>query len=116
MHIDIHASGFDLTEGLRDHTRRKLAFALGHAPLANGRVRVSLSDINGPRGGLDKRCQIHIPLPHHGPVVVEDTESDLYAAIDRAVERAGETLRRRLARQRVRLRSSGRAAIADVAT
>ena len=33
-------------------------------------------------------------------VVIEDTEADLYVAIDRAADRAGRTLERRLARQR----------------
>jgi ribosome-associated translation inhibitor RaiA len=31
--------------------------------------------------------------------VIEDTEADLYMAIDRAAERAGRTLQRRLARR-----------------
>jgi len=61
---------------------------------------VRLSDINGPRGGLDKRCGIEIRLKGASAVAIEDTEADLYVAIDRAAERAGRTLDRRLARQR----------------
>ena len=31
MHIDIQARGFPLTEGLREHTERRLKFALSWA-------------------------------------------------------------------------------------
>lgn len=108
MRIDLHASGFDLTEGLREHTRRRLEFALDHVRTEAGRVSVHLSDINGPRGGNDKRCQIRIPLPRSRDVVIEDTEADLYVAIDRAVERARQTLDRRLSRRRTRSTSHAR--------
>jgi ribosome-associated translation inhibitor RaiA len=40
-------------------------------------------------------------------VVIEDTEADLYIAIDRATDRAGRTIERRLTRQRELARLSG---------
>ena len=115
MRIDIHASGFDLTEGLREHTRRRLEFALDHVRPDAGKVSVHLSDINGPRGGNDKRCRIHIPLPRSRDVVIEDTEADLYVAIDRAVERASQTLDRRLSKRRTRAFSHERPQLAEPA-
>lgn len=101
MRIDIQARGFDLTEGLREHTVRRLQFALGWANHDVRAVSVRLFDINGPRGGKDKCCRIQVPFAGAANVVIEDTEDDLYVAIDRAAERAGRTLARRLARQRV---------------
>ena len=100
MRIDIKASGFDLTEGLREHTQRRLQFALGWANHDVRAVSVRLSDINGPRGGRDKRCRIQVPFAGTRNVVIEDTEADLYVAIDRAVDRAGRTLARRVAQLR----------------
>ena len=100
MRINIQAKGFDLTEGLRAHTERRLQFALNWASNDVRAVTVRLSDINGPRGGNDKRCQILIPLTGKQEVVIEDTESDLYLAIDRAADRTERTLARRLCRQR----------------
>lgn len=108
MRFEIKTSGFDLTEGLRDHTRRRLEFALDWARDDVGTVSVTLSDINGPRGGRDKRCQIRIPLPDTRAVLIQDTESDLYAAIDLAADRASQTLERRLCRLRDREISHGR--------
>ncbi len=100
MRIDIQARGFDLTEGLRDHTERRLNFSLSWASHGVRSVNVRLSDINGPHGGNDKRCHIRIPLPGGQEVTIEDTEADLYVAIDRAADRAERTLARRLARLR----------------
>jgi ribosome-associated translation inhibitor RaiA len=54
----------------------------------------------GPKGGADRRCKIQRVLPRIPDIVVEDTQASLYVAIDRAVNRAGRTLRRHLMRRR----------------
>lgn len=100
MHIDIQARGFPLTEGLRAHTERRLKFALSWASHDLRKVVVRLSDINGPRGGEDKRCCIQVVFPGVPDVVIEDTEADLYVAIDRAVDRTERSVARLLERQR----------------
>jgi putative sigma-54 modulation protein len=100
MHIDIHTHGFSLTPGLREYVEKRLAYALSHGDDSIMRLTVRLSDINGPRGGDDKCCLIEVRLKQAPAVVIEDIEADLYVAIDRAAERAGRTLARRLARQR----------------
>jgi putative sigma-54 modulation protein len=105
MHINIQARGFDLTQGLREHTERRLQFALGWADHDVRNVSVRLSDVNGPRGGNDKRCQIKIPLVGRPDVVIEDAEADLYVAIDRAADRTERTLTRRLGRKRKQRRT-----------
>lgn len=106
MQINIQARNFSLTNALRGHVERRLGFALSTKHIHIQRVLVRLSDINGPRGGADKCCHIQVILPHLPDVVIEETEEDLYAAIDRAAGRAGRTVRRRLTRQRDRSRST----------
>lgn len=105
MQIDIQALNFSLTKDLRDYTKRRMRFALGTRDEHIQRIMVRLSDINGPRGGEDKCCQIQIVLPHLSDVVIEDTEVDMGAAIDKASDRAGCAVGRRLTRQRDRGRS-----------
>ena len=100
MHINIKARGFALTNGLREHAERRLQFALGWADEHLRQVSVRLSDENGPRGGEDKRCRIQITFRGAPSVVIDDTEADLYVAIDRAADRAGRSVARRLERQR----------------
>ncbi len=100
MRINIQSNGFVLTEGLREHIIRRMQFALGWASAATSKLVVSLSDINGPRGGRDKRCKIQVSLVGGKGVVIEDTEDDLYVAIDRAADRADRAVARQLERLR----------------
>ncbi len=99
MQVDIQSRNFTLTDGLRDYLTKRLAYGLTAGDAAIGRVMVRLSDVNGPRGGEDKRCHIEVRLRGIPDVVIEDTQTDLYVAIDRATERAGRALMRRLGRR-----------------
>ncbi len=106
MQINIQSRNFRLTKALRAHVQRRLDFALSSRDDHIQRIQVRLSDINGPRGGADKRCHIQLSISHLSDVVIEDTELDLYTAIDRAADRASRTLNRRLSRQRDILRNN----------
>ena len=108
MQIDIQARNFTLTSALRGHVQRRIGFALSSRDGHIKQIRVWLSDINGPRGGEDKCCQIQVVLPKLADVVIEDTETDLYTAIDRAVDRASRNVNRRLSRSRQHQRSAYR--------
>jgi ribosome-associated translation inhibitor RaiA len=96
MQIAIQARGFPLTDALKNHTHTRLGFTLSHAADRIRRVGIRLSDLNGPRGGVDKRCLIEVRLDGLPTVVIEDIQTDMYAAIDRAVGRAARTIMRRL--------------------
>ena len=98
MNVEIVARGFELTDALRDYVERRIYFTFSGRDEQIKSIEVRLSDINGPRGGIDKRCKMLIEVPRIKNVVVEDTESNLYVAIDRATERAGRTLNRRFSR------------------
>ncbi len=100
MQIGIQSSGFKLTEGLRSRCERRLRFALGSAISKVRSVLIRLTDENGPRGGIDKRCTIRAIL-HQAPlVIIVQDEADLYVAIDRAADRVARTISRRLRRTR----------------
>lgn len=100
MKVEIRAHGLDLTKDLKIHAERRLLFGLDWARNEVNVVKLCLSDINGPRGGNDKRCQLRIPIRGMRDVVIEDTSADLRIAIDRAIDRAARTLERRLSRKR----------------
>jgi ribosome hibernation promoting factor len=100
MQIEMQARNFSLTQSMRRYIERRLGFALGTCCRNVRRILVRLSDINGPRGGNDKRCHLEVILPGQAAVVVEDTEADLYVAINRATSRAARTVMRRLGRRR----------------
>jgi putative sigma-54 modulation protein len=100
MQLDIQTTGFSLTDSIKIYTTRHMQFALNRNDALIMRARVWLADINGPRGGIDKRCQIELKLAGQNNIVIEDVETDLYVAIDRACARCMRTLTRRVERAR----------------
>lgn len=104
MQIDIQSRHFSLTDSLRNHSEKRLYSALSCCGDHIQRVVMHLSDINGPRGGEDKRCHLQVVLAGLPDVVIEDIETDLYVAIDRATDRAGRTVVRKIGRQQTLLK------------
>ncbi|MBT0963710.1 HPF/RaiA family ribosome-associated protein [Denitromonas iodatirespirans] len=102
MQIEITSQGFSMTPGLRNYTLQRLRAPRAVLAARVHRISVRLSDENGPRGGIDKRCQIAIHLSGRPPVVVEHTQDDLYRAIDHVVKRALNSVLRHLSRRRGR--------------
>ena len=70
MQIDIQTRNFDLTHALRSYAERRPRFALTSADNHVKRIMVRLSDINGPRGGEDKRCHLQVVLAGLADVVI----------------------------------------------
>ena len=88
MRIDIQAQGFALTQSIQSHVQRRIEFALDRLRGRVRRVCVRLSDVNGRRGGIDKRCQIELRTDGAGSVVVAAVASDWRSALDSALARA----------------------------
>ncbi len=106
MEVCVRVRGTDLTEAIRSYVERRLRFSLGRFASRLGRVTVRISDVNGPRGGIDKVCRISAKLADTGQVVVQETaDTNLYAAIDHATERIGQSCGRAV--QRLRERGTG---------
>jgi len=101
MWLTIHLQSLDIDEVARERVERRLRFALSRFSSQVGRVTVLLIDVNGPRGGLEMRCRVVVDVLGHRRVVVEDTDNDLNAAIDRAADRIGHAVSRILDRARL---------------
>jgi len=85
------------TDAIRQHIDRRVTSAVGRFQERVRAVTVWLEDVNGPeKGGADKSCKIELLLetPKHTPVVVEEVDVDMYAAISRAAERVSQAVRR----------------------
>lgn len=104
MRLEIRQRGMKVTEELRVHVRERLRLALGRFARSINQVWVYLRDVNGPRGGLNKKCRIVVEVPRRGRVVVTGMDTDIFAAITRTANRARFAVRRnikqRLARRR----------------
>ncbi|MGK0270334.1 MAG: putative sigma-54 modulation protein [Cocleimonas sp.] len=97
--IDIQVQHFSLTEAMETHIKQKLE------PMHNNfgdrilSTHVHLSDVNGPKGGENKKCLIHVELQKLPTVVVEDTQENLYTSIDNCCHSAERAVRKSLERQ-----------------
>jgi hypothetical protein len=79
---------------LRDLTERRVRFVLRRLGWLVPRAEVQMSDMNGPRGGVDKRCQVELRTDGAGSVVVASVASDWRVARDNALARAARFLMR----------------------
>ena len=108
MKLEIRTQGVELTDTLELHIRRRLSFALSRFSDRLRRVRVSIADTNGPKGGNDIHCKVKAELNDHGDLIIREVNHDPFAAVARAVERASQSLGRRVARLRGRRRFARR--------
>ena len=101
MRIEIRGN-VDLSPALAQYTERRLQSALGRLSTRVPMVLVRLMDVNGPKGGVDKRCQVTLAMPPVAPLTIEEEHADLYAAIDFAADRAARAVSRQMGRRRAR--------------
>ena len=100
MDLKIHGHHIEVTDSIRDHIHSAFDTALDqHARWITG-VTVRLEDVNGPKGGVDKRCQAEIHVKPSGTVVLEETKEDMYAAINLVADKAKQVVGRKVAKVR----------------
>jgi len=96
MNTNIQARDFSLTDALSVFIRNRINFQFASRSDQIQRIKVRLSDVNGPKGGEDKCCKVTVTLPRLKEIVIEEVQADLYVAISRAMDRASRTVHRRL--------------------
>ena len=100
MAISVRGYGMHVSRKIRRLVDRRVAFELSRFGRQVRAVTVNLEDLNGPRGGIDKRCSMQADLSPGGRVRVEKTDSELRAAIGRTAARLAHAVARALERRR----------------
>jgi putative sigma-54 modulation protein len=100
MTISVRGYGMHVSRKIRRLVDRRVAFELSRFGRQVRAVTVNLEDLNGPRGGIDKRCAMQADLAPGGSVRVEKTDGDLRAAIGRTTSRLAHAVARALERRR----------------
>jgi putative sigma-54 modulation protein len=98
MKPTIVAKGVKLSRRLREYVILRLCLALDRKRYSIQAMKVRISDQNGPKGGIDKHCQIHLTLPGLPTVVVTEKGRDIAAMVDQAAYRAAQAIDRLLSR------------------
>jgi hypothetical protein len=83
---------------MRDLSEQRVRFSLRRMTTWVPRAKVQFSDVNGPRGGVDKRCQVELKTDTAGTVVIASLARDWRTALDRSLARATRVLTRSLQR------------------
>jgi len=77
---------------LRELTERRVRFVMRRLTWLVPRAKVQLSDVNGPRGGVDKQCRVELKTANAGTVVVTAMAREWHDALDTALARSARTL------------------------
>jgi hypothetical protein len=86
--VQTRTQSLDLVGAIHRHLERRVRAALQSSSTRVRAVTIWLSDVNGPRGGADLHCAVSLDLIPRGSVRAEATDSDLLAAVSRALARA----------------------------
>jgi len=97
--ISIRARSIDWTDELREKVERSILFAVDRYKTQVKYISVYLADVNGPRGGVDKICQITADLDQGSPVMILEEGIEIEPMVNRAVSKLSYRIGRKLHRR-----------------
>jgi len=100
MQIEIESSHLGEAQGLRAALEHRVRYVFRRMHDKVQQIRVSLHDINGPRGGVDKECRLTLKLDGRGTLVVVAQADNSALALNNALRRASQSLVRLWQRRR----------------
>jgi ribosome hibernation promoting factor len=83
--IEVRSNSADRENEIRQFAERRISFALDHLRSLR-RIVISIDDVNGPKGGVDKHCRIVAEFGFTS-IVIEETQPLWQIAIARAIHR-----------------------------
>lgn len=89
---------------MRDLAVRRVHFVMRRMNWLVPRAKVQLEDINGPHGGVDKRCHLEFKTNASGTVVVTAVARNWTGALNSALARGMRAIMRGSQRDRAHLR------------
>lgn len=100
MQLTIQSRDTQVTTPIREHIQQRLVAALDQHADRIRAVSVKLSDLNGPRGGVDQLCKVSVQLNNGKMLHHERKGLDLYSNISLIADK----VKRRVGRQIARLK------------
>jgi hypothetical protein len=103
MHIIFESRDADGAR-MRDISIDRMRFTLRRLSGFVPHAKIHLSDVNGPRGGVDKRCQVELKTNTAGTLVISALANNWRAALDQTLTRATKVLTHTMQRKQKPLR------------
>lgn len=100
MNVLIESSCSGEPQAWRQQVEQRVRSVLHRLQGQVQQARVSLRDINGPKGGVDKQCQIMLTTAGYGQLVIVSKAEDAQGALNQALQRATHSLARLWQRKR----------------
>lgn len=99
MQFNLRIRDIVTSDELTRHVERRARFALSRFASRVTALHVTLSDVNGPRGGVDKLCRATAGLDGLASITVTSCDENIRAAVDRAFERLSRSVQRAFERR-----------------
>ncbi len=106
MLVKITGRNFTATEDIRSHIEHRLNFATQKFEEKISQISIRIRDINGPKGGVDKECHIHLRLKGMPSIIIKQSATNIYTAVDLATDRLAQTISRKIARTTINTRKT----------
>ena len=100
MKINVNFQKISSDNAMADYIDRRLCCAFSRLAHAVQSTVITVMDINGPKGGVDKLCRVVVKPVGLKSIVITERQADLKAAVNRSISRASQTLSRKLKRQK----------------
>jgi putative sigma-54 modulation protein len=104
MNVYVRFRGLQASPEVAELVSQRVNERLGRFASQLTSVLVRISDINGPKGGVDKRCQVTVQGPRFGVATFENLSADVPSAIEAAFDRLAHVVRRIFERRRSAVR------------
>jgi putative sigma-54 modulation protein len=104
--VSVEGRSGGVTSELRNFAHQRLSVSLCRHSEKVQSAEVWLEDVNGPRGGIDKRCRVRLRLAPRGQATATADAANEFAAVAHAARRAATVLDRKQKRIRAPRRVS----------
>lgn len=99
MRLTIKSPNMVIDSKLKSHIERRVLFVFSRSKQIIQSITVTLTDINGPKGGEDKQCKVKVQAQGLPTLLVLDEQANLMAALNSALSRVSNNLLRKVKRK-----------------
>ena len=100
MQINVTSTNLVVSKKVKEELTSRIKSVFGRTQDRITKASVTLSDVNGPKGGRDKECKVKLTLPGHPTILVMARKDNMFKAIATALSTANITLKKKLKKHR----------------